>query len=123
MWYNLLMAKKKITSKSKIKPSSLRIVTVLSLAINVVALIVLITGAVFEKAGTFNYAIVNDGISTMCSTQFRQTVESNSKKQGKTDRQVKYDLALIDYPCSHNGASKYYQDGFKDYAASIGAKQ
>ncbi|MDB5183777.1 MAG: hypothetical protein JWO07_458 [Candidatus Saccharibacteria bacterium] len=116
------MFKKKSTSRYKTKLNSLVVITILSLAINVIAIIVLITGASFEKAGTFNNAIVNDGIATLCSSQYRQTVQNDSKNRGETDSQIKFDVALVDYPCSNNGAAQYYQDGFKQYQASLGLK-
>lgn len=115
------MVKRKIKKHVKVNP--LLPVTILSVAINIVAIAVLVTGSVFEKAGTFDYATANSGINVMCSEQFRQKVEQDSKARGETGDQVKAAVALVDYPCSNNGADTFYQEGYTKYLESLGVKQ
>lgn len=116
------MAKRKSHSKSKSKSNSLLNITVLSLLINAIALVVLITGAILEKVGVFDHAIVNEGITITCSSEFRNSVDKADSKAAVSDNQRKLDLAKLDFECGRNGGTKYYDQGFNDYAHSLGLK-
>lgn len=119
------MVKQKSQAKVKIKqkPNALGIALILSLAVNALMIVALIVGAYGESSGAFDYALVNNGISKMCSNQFRQIVQNDSKKRGDSANQQGLTLAQIDYPCSNNGASKYYQQGYDEYVSSLGLKR
>lgn len=88
--------------------------------LNAILLGIIGSGYVLEQTGQFDYAVVNGGIERMCSDQFRQTVEASSKERGDSVNDRGVQLALLDYPCAKNGAKEYYQNGFKDYAKSLG---
>lgn len=117
------MVKQKSQSRVKGKSNKLVIVTILSLAANGLMLVALIVGAFLERTGKFDYALVNNGVATMCSSEFRQTVQKNSQARGDSANQQGLTVALVDYPCSQNGAEKYYKQGYKDYVTSLGLKQ
>jgi hypothetical protein len=118
------MVKQKSQSKAKSKKmNKLAAVTILSLAANGIMLVALIVGAYLETSGKFDYALVNNGVSVMCSSQFRKTVVADSRERGDSANQQGLTVALVDYPCSQNGAEKYYQQGYKDYVSSLGLKQ
>ncbi len=114
------MVSQKSKSKSKTKPSALRTVAVLSLAVNAVALAILITGAVLEKVGVFDHTLVNEGITITCSTEFRQRVDTEDQKAHSSTNQRRLDLAKLDFECGRNGGSQYYDQGFNAYAHSLG---
>jgi len=112
------MAKKK--SKLKEIPRAYLTLAIVSLGINALMVVALIVASVMEQRGTFDYALVNNGINRMCSDQFRQTVEQSSKKSGESENSQKLRVAALDYPCSKGTAKQFYEDGFKNYARSLG---
>ncbi len=114
----MLMAKKKSLFKNI--PRSFLAIGFVSLALNAIFIGIIVVGNVLETTGSFDYATANAGIERMCSKDFRQKVERDAKAQGDSENQQKLKVALVDFPCSNNGAEKYYQDGFKAYARSLG---
>jgi hypothetical protein len=111
-----------VKKKSKNKPSTLVIVATLSLAINGLMLVALIVGSVLEETGKFDFAIVKEGTTILCSDRYRQDVITSGEKKGESINQKGLDLVAIDYPCEHNGASDYYTAGQNSYISSLGLK-
>lgn len=95
-------------------------VGIVSLALNVLAFVVLIIGSAVEQSGILNYALVNEGVNKMCSQGFRQTVEKSSNERGDSANDRGLALALVDYPCTNNGAKSFYEQGYKEYVRSLG---
>lgn len=91
-----------------------------SLAVNAVAIAVLITATILERAGIFDYALINNSVSIMCSDRFHDTLAKTSDRQGDSDNEKGLKLANIDYACGANGAAAFYNDGFDEYAKSLG---
>jgi hypothetical protein len=114
------MVKKAKKSQHKSIRTSYFTVGVISLVFNAVILGALIVGCILEQTGVFNYAIVNEGANRMCSDGFRKTVEKASVTAGDSANDTKLELARVDYPCNQNNSSKYYKNGFDDYAHSLG---
>lgn len=112
------MTKKKSLFKNT--PLSLLAVGFASLALNVLFIGTIIVGNVLESNGSLDYATAYSGIDRMCSEQFREKVQKDSDEQGETANEKGLRLALVDFPCSNNGAKQYYQDGYKAYARSLG---
>lgn len=112
------MAKKKSAFKNI--PNKYIALGVASLLLNIVLVGVMVFGNVLERSGTFDYATVNSGITKMCSDTFRATVEKYDKSGGQSEKDIKTNLASLDYSCKNNGAASYYEDGFNRYLKSIG---
>ena len=110
--------------KTKFKniPRHYLMVGFVSIILNIVLLGTVLVGYVLEETGSFDYATVNSGISRMCSDKFRETVEQNSRNQGDTDEERGRQVALLDYTCSKNGASEYFENGYNEYIMSLGIK-
>lgn len=119
-WYTMLMAKKKSLFKNI--PRSFLAIGFVSLTLNAILLGIIVVGNVLEATGSFDYATVNVGVERMCSDEFRKTVEKDAKNQGVSENEQGIRVALVDFPCSNNGADKYYKEGFKAYAGSLGLK-
>lgn len=113
------MVKKKKSTPAR----SYRTLSFVSLALNAVLLGIIGVGYAFETMGSFDYATVNSGIDRMCSDKFRKAVEKSSVEQGESANDRGLRLALVDYPCTKNGAKDFYQKGYKDYVHSLGLKQ
>lgn len=118
MCYNALMVKRK--SKLKEIPRPYLVTGIVSLGLNALVFVVLIIGCAIEQSGIFNYAIVNEGTTKMCSQEFRRTVEKSSDERGDTANDKGLMLALVDYPCTNNGAKSFYEKGYQDYVRSLG---
>jgi len=114
------MVKKKSSLKNI--PSSYKAIGFASLVLNVILLGTILVGNVLEASGKFDYATVYSGIDRMCSDGFRQTVAATSKEQGDSENEKGLRLALIDFPCTNNGAKEYYEKGYKEYVTSLGLK-
>ena len=111
-----------VKRKSKLKdiPRPYLITGIVSLGLNVLVFVVLIIGCAVEQSGILNYALVNEGVSKMCSQDFRRTVEKSSEARGDTANDKGLALALVDYPCTNNGAEPFYEKGYQDYVRSLG---
>lgn len=114
------MVKKKSAFKSI--PGKYKAIGFASLALNAIFIGVIGVGNVLEASGKFDYAMAYDGIERMCSDKFRQTVEKSSVEQGDTANEKGLRLALVDFPCTNNGAKEYYEKGYKEYVTSLGLK-
>ena len=114
------MVKKKSLFKNVPRP--LLAVGFASLTLNAIFIGIVIVGNVLEASGEFDNATVYSGIERMCSEEFRQNVIKTSKEQGESVNDSGMRLALVDFPCSNNGAKEYYENGVKEYAKSLGLK-
>lgn len=118
--YNTPMKRNKSLFKNVPRP--LLALGIASLLLNAIFIGIIIVGNVLESSGELDYARVYDGIERMCSDEFRQTVIERSKERGYSENDSGMQLALVDFPCSNNGAKEYYEKGLKDYALSLGLK-
>ncbi len=118
--YTMLMVKKKTKSPFKNVPRSFLAIGFVSLTLNALFIGIIIVGNVLESSGSFDYATANAGINRMCSKEFRQMVERDAKAQGDSENEQKLRVALVDFPCTNNGAKPFYEEGFKAYARSLG---
>lgn len=116
--YNTVMVKKK--SLLKKIPRPFLAIGFVSLTLNAIFIGIIVVGNVLEASGSFDYATAYSGIDRMCSEQFREKVQKDSEAQGEAANEKGLRLALVDFPCSNNGAEKYYQDGYKAYVRSLG---
>jgi hypothetical protein len=91
-----------------------------SIIINALLVVAFIVGTGLENSGTFDSAIVNNALARMCSDHFRQSADDASVASGLNDNDRKLKLALVDFPCSRNGADVYYKAGYQEYAKSLG---
>ncbi len=112
------MAKKKISIKQI--PQSYLVLGIASLILNGLFIVVVVVASIFEATGLSDYTIVNSGIDRMCSSEFRERVSNDAKSSGDSSSEIHKKVALVDFPCSNNGADKYYQDGYKAYTKSLG---
>lgn len=112
------MVKKKL--KFKDIPPLYMGVGIVSLLLNAILLGTIFTGYALEETGSLDYATVNAGIERMCSDKFRQAIISDNEKRGASENEKGLRLALVDYPCSQNGAKQYYENGYKEYVRSLG---
>lgn len=113
-----------MVKKSRLKnvPRSYIAIGVASLLLNAIFIGVIVVGNVLESSGSFDYATVNSGIDRMCSEEFRETIVKDNETRGASANESGMRLAVVDYPCSNNGAQPYYEKGFREYAASLGLK-
>lgn len=112
------MAKKKSLFKNV--PHPLLAVGFASLALNAIFIGIIIVGNVLEASGEFDNATVYSGIERLCSEEYRQSVIESSKERGESANDSGMRLALVDFPCSNNGAKEFYEKGVEDYAKSLG---
>ena len=77
-------------------------------------------GYYVNQSGYLDYAVINSGISRMCSDEFRTHLVESQKHSTASENTNKRILATIDYPCSRNGADNFYSKGFDDYTKSLG---
>lgn len=98
------------------------IVGLASLALNALFLIGLLSVGIIRSHGELDYAIANEGKSTLCSDSFRTRVSKDRLNLGLTTDQQKEQLAYLDYECGRNGADTFYEQGYKEYANSLGLK-
>lgn len=92
------------------------------LVLSGIFIVVGVTLGVLYSTGKLSYTIVNDGIHVLCSSNFRSMSVQDVRASGLGEEAQKTRAALIDYECGRNGADTYYQQGFKNYAQSIGVK-
>ena len=116
--YNTVMVKKK--SLLKKIPRPFLAIGFVSLTLNAIFIGIIVVGNVLEASGSFDYATTYSGIDRLCSDDFRKTVEKDVKEQGLPENEQKLRVALIDYPCTKNGAGPFYEEGYKAYVKSLG---
>ena len=121
------MVKKQKNNKFSVIPRKWKIIGAISLSINVIILIMIISMAVCVKSGVLDYANINTGYDKLCSDEFRSITQSDYIKQGRSAEQQKVGIAYLDYQCRNGSgldadASTYYEQGFNNYAHSLGLK-
>lgn len=119
--YNVLMTKqqkKKPATKTNTKFQ--KSTMIISLVLNAIFVIGTLGLLIAYKSGTFDYAVVNKGVEKACSSAFREKIQADAKSANRSTNDTDLQLASIDYPCYANGSQEYYDQGFNEYAESIG---
>ncbi len=118
------MVKKQKNNKFSVIPRKWKIIGAISLSINVIILIMIISMAVCVKSGVLDYAIINTGYDKLCSDEFRSVAQADYIKSGQSpsSNDLKLWVANLDYQCGNVDASTYYSQGFNNYAHSLGLK-
>jgi len=116
------MVKQQKNKKFNVIPRKWKIIGVVSLTVNVIILLMIIATAVCVKSGVLDYAIVNTGLNTLCSDEFQSMAKADLTKQGRSVEELKLYSASLDYQCGNVDASTYYDQGFNNYAHSLGLK-
>lgn len=101
-------------------PRKYLVIGVASIGLNVLAGLYVALIVYANNSHELDYATANTAIEVYCSDEFRQTVERSNKESGVSENEAKKNLALVDYPCTRNGAGPYYEKGFNEYAQSVG---
>ena len=112
---------KKQQKKIDTIPQKWKIVGLISLIANAIVLVLIIATVVATKSGVLDYAIVNTGLNTLCSEEFRSAVQADDNS-GESSNGHKISVASIDYVCQSHGSETYFTQGFNDYAHSLGLK-
>ena len=108
--------KSKPTNKKEIKLSKKDLIIKVSLIFNFLTITAIVAISVANAFHVFDYAIVNKGVNTMCSSNFRDNAYSNLEDVTERKRAI---ASVIDYPCAQNGADTYYRDGVDKYLESL----
>jgi hypothetical protein len=104
-------------------PRGYLILSMISIGLNVLMGLYIALFTYVDNSDDFDYAKANAAISIYCSDDFRQTIEKTNAERNASENDAKKNLALVDYPCTRNGAAPFYEKGFNEYAQSIGITQ
>lgn len=120
------MVKQQIKQSSKQKNINVTkpwlVIGITSLTLNAILVILSIVGAAVYSSGNLDNAVVNKGIDTLCSDKFRNMLSTDQTSKDISTDEQKTRLAFLDYECSRNGAGTYFEQGYKNYAHSLGLK-
>lgn len=100
-----------------------KLVAVVSLVVNVLAILAVIILFVALSNRVFDGMIVDRGINKMCSNSFRDDIVSGDAKDRYSDNQKRLFQAQLDFTCGNNGADKYRLQAYDNYIQSIGLKK
>lgn len=99
-------------------PRKYKIAFWISVALNVIFVVGLVANLILTQTGYYDEKTVNKGLDTLCDQNYEEALKASLAKDGSDEENQ--NLAYLNYACGAGDAQSYYEEGYNNYAESLG---